>query len=160
MIKNLLWANFFTTGLAMFAMFFGSGNLIFPVVVGQMAGKQNGYAMVGLFFTAVLMPFATLCLMLLYDGNYHKFFQKIGTGAGKFVTFITLALIGPFGVMPRCIAFSYSTLSIYTDSISLGVYSALACLIIYFLSVKKFSSGYYWQSFNSHFDCLINCAYS
>lgn len=137
MIKKLLEVNFVTTGLAMFAMFFGSGNLIFPVVVGQIAGKQNLYAMFGLFFTAVLMPFAALCLMLLYNGNYHRFFHKIGLFTGKFVAFITLALIGPFGVMPRCIAFSFSTLSIYTDSINLFMYSLLSCLLIYFLSVKE-----------------------
>lgn len=137
MIKKLLEVNFVTTGLAMFAMFFGSGNLIFPVVVGQIAGKQNLYAMFGLFFTAVLMPFASLCLMLLYNGDYHRFFHKIGSFTGKFVAFVALALIGPFGVMPRCIAFSFSTLSIYTDSINIFIYSLLSCLLIYFLSVKE-----------------------
>jgi branched-chain amino acid:cation transporter, LIVCS family len=137
MIKNLFKANFFTTGLAMFAMFFGSGNLIFPVAIGQMAGEQNGWAMAGLFFTAVLMPFATLCLMLLYNGNYHRFFQKIGVLPGQFVAFVTLALIGPFGVLPRCIAFSYSTLSIYTDALDLTQYSIIACVIVFALSVKE-----------------------
>lgn len=136
-IKNLFKANFFTTGLAMFAMFFGSGNLIFPVAIGQMAGEQNIWAMMGLFFTAVLMPFATLCLMLLYNGSYHRFFQKIGVLPGQFVAFVTLALIGPFGVLPRCIAFSYSTLSIYTDSIGLPTYALIACVVVFVLSVKE-----------------------
>src|SRR5690606_1487922 len=97
MIKNLFRANFLTTGLAMFAMFFGSGNLIFPVAIGQMAGEQNSWAIMGLFITAVLLPFATLCLMLLYNGDYHRFFQKVGVVPGKVITFTTLALIGPFG---------------------------------------------------------------
>jgi LIVCS family branched-chain amino acid:cation transporter len=137
MIKNLFRANFFTTGLAMFAMFFGSGNLIFPVAVGQMAGEQNGFALVGLFITAVLIPFATLCLMLLYNGSYQHFFEKIGVIPGKIIAFTILGLIGPFGVLPRCIAFSYSTLSIYAPSTSLLLYSSIACLIIFFLSFKK-----------------------
>lgn len=137
MMKNLFRANFFTTGLAMFAMFFGSGNLIFPVAIGQMAGEQNLWAMMGLFVTAILMPFATLCLMLLYNGSYHQFFQKIGVFPGKFIAFVTLALIGPFGVLPRCIAFSYSTLSIYSESLSLTQYSVIACLVVFVLSVKE-----------------------
>lgn len=137
MIKNLFRANFFTTGLAMFAMFFGSGNLIFPVAIGQMAGDQNGWAMAGLFITAVLVPFLTLGLMLLFDGDYHRFFQKVGVVPGKVIAFTTLALIGPFGVLPRCIAFSYSTFSIYFDTISLVEYSTIACILIFVMSVKK-----------------------
>lgn len=137
MIKKLFKANFFTTGLAMFAMFFGSGNLIFPVGIGQMAGEQNIWAISGLFITAVLLPFSTLCLMLLFNGDYDLFFQKIGKIPGKLVAFATLALIGPFGVLPRCIAFSYSTFSIYFESITLAEYSLVACLIIFFLSVKE-----------------------
>jgi len=136
-IKSLFKANFFTTGLAMFAMFFGSGNLVFPVSMGQVAGEQNIWAMAGLFITAVFLPFGTLCLMLLYNGNYDKFFRKIGFVPGKIVAFATLALIGPFGVLPRCVAFSYSTFSIYFPSISLAEYSLVACILIFLLSVKE-----------------------
>lgn len=135
-IRSLFAANFFTTGLAMFAMFFGSGNLIFPVAVGQMAGDQNIYAIFGLFITSVVVPFATLTLMLLYKGDYHRFFQSVGPWPGRIITFATLALIGPFGVLPRCIAFSYSTFSLYSD-VSIFVYSAIACCIVFLLSVKE-----------------------
>ena len=40
--KKPVSSEFLTTGLAMLpAMFFGSGNLVFPVSMGQMAGPQN-----------------------------------------------------------------------------------------------------------------------
>ncbi|HXW60010.1 MAG TPA: branched-chain amino acid transport system II carrier protein, partial [Myxococcota bacterium] len=136
-IRNIFRANFVTTGLAMFAMFFGSGNLIFPLAVGQMAGPDNAWAMLGLFLTAIFLPFATLCLMLLYNGNYNSFFQKIGVFPGKLVAFATLALIGPFGVLPRCIAFSYSTFSIYFHSVNLFEYVIVACVVVFLLSIKK-----------------------
>jgi LIVCS family branched-chain amino acid:cation transporter len=121
----------------MFAMFFGSGNLVFPVSMGQLAGEQNIWAMSGLFITAVFLPFSTLCLMLLFNGDYDQFFKKIGIVPGKIVAFATLALIGPFGVLPRCIAFSYSTFSIYFASVSLAEYSLVACIIVFLLSVKE-----------------------
>ena len=38
----------FTTGLAMFSMFFGAGNVVFPLIVGQMAGDQAWAAILGL----------------------------------------------------------------------------------------------------------------
>lgn len=135
-VRNLFRANFFTTGLAMFAMFFGSGNLVFPVAIGQMAGEQNGFAVFGLFLTAVLIPFSTLCFMLLYNGNYNQLFKKIGVFPGKFIAFTVLLLIGPFGVLPRCIAFSYSTFSIYFESINLVTYATMASIVIFLFSVK------------------------
>lgn len=136
-VKQLFRANFLTTGLAMFAMFFGSGNLIFPVGIGRVAAEHNGWAMLGLFITAVLLPFSALCLMLLYEGEQSVFFSKIGVLPGKIVAFAVLALIGPFGVLPRCIAFSYSTFSIYFPSVSLAVFVVISCLIIFLFSYKE-----------------------
>lgn len=128
--------NAFTTGLAMFAMFFGSGNLIFPLGVGQMAGEETIWALIGLFITAVFMPFATLCLMMFFNGDYDAFLTRIGKIPGRIVVFIILALIGPFGVLPRCIAFSYSTFSIYFNNISLETFALVSCLIIFLFSIK------------------------
>lgn len=136
-VKKMFAANFFTTGLAMFAMFFGSGNLIFPLAIGQNAGENTVWAVLGLTISAIIFPFFTLCLMLLYDGNYHRFFQNLGVVPGKIIAFTTLGLIGPFGVLPRCIAFSYSTFSIYFDAFTLVQYAALASFIVYVLSIKK-----------------------
>jgi LIVCS family branched-chain amino acid:cation transporter len=136
-LMRLFRANFFTTGLAMFAMFFGSGNLIFPVGIGRVAAEHNGWAMLGLFITAVLLPFSALCLMLLYNGDQSVFFRKIGLIPGKIVSFAVLGLIGPFGVLPRCIAFSYSTFSIYFESVSLVSFAVISCVLIFLLSYKE-----------------------
>ncbi len=121
----------------MFAMFFGSGNLIFPVGIGRVAAEHNVWAMIGLFITAVLLPFSGLCLMLLYNGDQALFFKQIGTMPGKIVSFAVLGLIGPFGVLPRCIAFSYSTFSIYFESVSLVSFAVMSCLLIFLLSYKE-----------------------
>lgn len=121
----------------MFAMFFGSGNLIFPVGIGRVAAEHNAWAMLGLFITAVLLPFSGLCLMLLYNGDQALFFKKIGTIPGKIVSFAVLGLIGPFGVLPRCIAFSYSTFSLYFESVNLVSFAVISCLLIFLLSYKE-----------------------
>lgn len=137
LMKTLFQANFFTAGLAMFAMFFGSGNLIFPVGIGRIAGEQNIWAMSGLFVTAILVPFSGLCLMLLYNGQQKLFFSKIGALPGKLVALLIIALIGPFGVLPRCIAFSYATFSIYFENVGITVFSAVSVALIYLFSFKK-----------------------
>ena len=43
-------------GFALFSMFFGAGNLIFPVHMGQMAGKNVWLAIIGLCVTGVGLP--------------------------------------------------------------------------------------------------------
>ena len=40
----------------LFGMFFGAGNLIFPVHLGQMAGRNAIPAMIGFIITAVGIP--------------------------------------------------------------------------------------------------------
>ena len=64
-------------GLAMFSMFFGSGNIIFPVLVGQVSQDKVLYAILGLLLTAVIVPLVGLISMALFDGNYLKFFSEI-----------------------------------------------------------------------------------
>lgn len=57
------------SGLAMFCMFFGAGNVIFPLAIGQQAGDQAWLAACGLLITAVLMPFAGLLAIFLCEGG-------------------------------------------------------------------------------------------
>ena len=40
----------------LFGMFFGAGNLIFPVHLGQMAGSNSWPAIIGFCITAVTVP--------------------------------------------------------------------------------------------------------
>ncbi len=125
------------TGLAMFSMFFGAGNVVFPLTLGQVTQSHNIWAMMGLLITAVGVPFLGLITMTLFDGDYKQFFNRIGKWPGFVVATAILLLIGPFGAMPRCIALSYSTLKLYLPSISLPFFSAISCLIIYFFTFKR-----------------------
>jgi len=73
-MKNFLKSQTFVTGLAMFAMFFGAGNVIFPLTIGHLAQDKTLYGIFGLLLTAVIVPFAGLIAMMLYDGDYKQFF--------------------------------------------------------------------------------------
>ena len=69
-------AQVLTTGLAMFSMFFGAGNIVFPLLVGQQAQGMTIYATLGLLLTAVIVPFSGLFAMLLFNGDYMRFFGR------------------------------------------------------------------------------------
>ena len=49
-----------TTGLMLFALFFGAGNLIFPPLLGAASGRSLAAVMVGFLITGVLLPLATI----------------------------------------------------------------------------------------------------
>ncbi|MBD3273503.1 branched-chain amino acid transporter [Candidatus Dependentiae bacterium] len=126
-----------STGLAMFSMFFGAGNVVFPLDLGRVAGSLNLYAILGLLLTAVLVPFTGLLTMFLFAGDYEKFFQRIGKIPGFFIIAFLMALIGPFMAMPRCITLSFSTMQMYFPGMSLFYFSLGAVAFIYFLTVNR-----------------------
>lgn len=130
-------SNTLSTGLAMFSMFFGAGNVVFPLALGQYAQNYNHFAIFGLLLTAVGVPFMGLIAMTLFDGDYKKFFERLGKYPGLLVAIIIMALIGPFGAIPRCIALSYSTVKIYLPEVSVTVFSLLSCLTIFAFTAKK-----------------------
>jgi LIVCS family branched-chain amino acid:cation transporter len=63
--KNII----LSTGLAMFSMFFGSGNLVFPLLVGQMSSGHYLSATLGILLTGVLVPFLGILAMILFNGD-------------------------------------------------------------------------------------------
>ncbi|HRD56344.1 MAG TPA: branched-chain amino acid transport system II carrier protein [Parachlamydiaceae bacterium] len=130
-------SNTLATGLAMFSMFFGAGNVVFPLALGQHAKGNTFFAILGLLITAVGVPFMGLVSMTLFDGNYKHFFERIGKVPGFLAALFMMGLIGPFGALPRCIALSYSTLQLYFPDISLVVFSLVSCLIIFGFTFKK-----------------------
>lgn len=130
-------SNTIATGLAMFSMFFGAGNVVFPLVLGRISQDNNIYAIIGLLLTAVGVPFTGLIAMTLFDGDYKTFFGRIGKTPGFIVSILIMALIGPLGALPRCIALAYSTAEIYLPGISIVTFSILSCVVIFLFTFRR-----------------------
>lgn len=126
----------FTAGFAMFCMFFGAGNLVFPLVVGTKSLDNASYAMLGLAITGVLVPFLGLVGVILYGGNRSNFFSCIGKVPAFILIFIMLALLGPIGVVPRCIIVAHGAVTSFCPNFSLALFSFLFCLFSLFLIWK------------------------
>lgn len=118
-----------TAGFAMFSMFFGSGNLVFPLVIGTQTVNNMGYAMLGLTITGVIVPFLGLLGVILYSGNRTNYFACIGKVPAFILTFIMLAMMGPVGVLPRCIIVAYGGITLFAPGFPFPLFSALFCLI-------------------------------
>jgi LIVCS family branched-chain amino acid:cation transporter len=125
------------TGLAMFAMFFGAGNIIFPLLLGQVMGDQNIYAVLGMLITAVVMPIVGLMAMVLYQGNYETFFYRAGKVPGFLLILLSLVLLGPFCVIPRAVTLTHAIFDYTVFSTSLWSFSAIACVVIFIFAASR-----------------------
>ena len=126
-----------TTGLAMFSMFFGAGNIVFPLMIGQVAGTMSWYATAGLLITAVGVPFMGLVAMTHYNGDFRAFFSRIGAVPGFLVTLFIMVLIGPVNAIPRCISLSYATTHLYIPALSQFMFSLGSCVVIFLATYRK-----------------------
>ncbi|WP_028389129.1 branched-chain amino acid transport system II carrier protein [Legionella fairfieldensis] len=123
-------------GFAIFAMFFGSGNLVFPLQIGYTAGTSWLTGFVGLFLTGILLPLMGLFVIKLYQGNYHAFFSGAGKLAGTLLPLLMLSLLGSFGVVPRCITVAFGSFSYFLPNLTLGVFSFIFCTITFFFCLN------------------------
>lgn len=124
-------------GFAIFSMFFGAGNTIFPLVMGTFAKDKNLFAVLGLSITAIVVPIIGLLAMFLYQGDYKQFFYRMGRWPGFFVILLIMMLIGPFAGTPRCITLSFATVEPFLPKLPFYVYSLISCSIIYLATIKK-----------------------
>lgn len=119
-----------TAGFAMFSMFFGSGNLVFPLLIGQQMASAYPLSILGLLITAVIVPFLGLFGMILYDGSTKVYFGKLGKLPSLLLIGMMLSLMGPFGVIPRCITVAYGSVSILFPGLPYSIFSFVFCAII------------------------------
>lgn len=126
-----------STGFALFSMFFGSGNLVFPISVGQESAGHYLSASLGILLTGVLVPFLGVFGMMLYNGQISNFFSCFGKIGTFWFSLFALALMGPFGVLARCLTVAHGALQLLFPSLSLTAASLGMCAVIYILTLNK-----------------------
>jgi LIVCS family branched-chain amino acid:cation transporter len=129
--------SFFFIGLALFAMFFGSGNLIFPLEVGRLSGEGWPMATLGFLTTAVIVPFMGIVAMVIFRGHTHEFFDCLGKKLGWVFTAILLTVWIPLGSGPRCMVLAYSSMATQMAMPPLWVFSIIWSLIVWVVIYRK-----------------------
>ena len=67
--KKLTTKQYLIVASMIFALFFGAGNLIFPLHLGQLAGKNWGPAAIGFSITGVVLPLLSLLAVTITRSN-------------------------------------------------------------------------------------------
>lgn len=124
------------TGMALFSMFFGAGNLIFPLLVGHSAGVETPSALLGLAISAVAFPFLGLMAMSACAGNLSVFLKKIGALPALILLFVLQTTQGPAGCMPRLITLMHASIKPYLAELPLVLFSLIICAVIFLLCFR------------------------
>jgi len=95
-------------GLMLFALFFGAGNLVFPVMLGQLAGTEVWTAMIGFLLTGVGLPLLGV-IAFSYSGkpDLLSLASRVHPIYGIVFTTTLYLTIGPLFAMPRTGSVSY-----------------------------------------------------
>ncbi|HPP31688.1 MAG TPA: branched-chain amino acid transport system II carrier protein [Soehngenia sp.] len=94
-------------GAALFSMFFGAGNLIFPPFLGFMSGDKWNWSMIGFFITGIGLPFLGIIASAKAGGDVDKLGNRISPLFSKFLGITIVLAIGPLLAIPRTGATSF-----------------------------------------------------
>lgn len=101
--------NLMIAGAALFAMFFGAGNLIFPVGMGVTAGDNAMPATIGFMITGVLLPVLAMVAAATSENGINGIANRIGRIPGFIFALMAFLATGMLYAIPRTAAVSYST---------------------------------------------------
>lgn len=129
---------FIVVGLALFCMFFGSGNLIFPLMLGRDAGSAFLISSFGFVLSAVIVPCFGMIAISFAEGSYEQIFEKVfKKRVAVFLIFIILLSFIPFGAGPRCVVLAHASLKTFMPMPSLWIFSLIFLAIVAYLIIDR-----------------------
>lgn len=93
-----------TVGFALFAIFFGAGNLIFPPYLGFSSGDGWLGATVGFIVTDAVLAMAIVVVTTKLGGHAEDIGRRVSPWFGKSLVMIAILLIATFIAVPRTAA--------------------------------------------------------
>ena len=118
-------------GSLLFGLFFGAGNLIFPVHLGQLAGENTLSATIGFLLTGVGLPIiGVVASALSRSESLYEMAKPVSKTYGIFFTCALYLTIGPLFAIPRTatVAFEVGLTAFVTEAnlpIALFVFSLI-----------------------------------
>ncbi|WP_338236370.1 branched-chain amino acid transport system II carrier protein [Persicobacter diffluens] len=104
---NSLRKDTLIAGLALFAMFFGAGNLIFPPSIGFTSGTAWLPSLLGFLITGVGLILLGIISVAKSGGTVDTFSERVAPWFGKFLGTLIILAIGPMLAIPRTGAVTY-----------------------------------------------------
>lgn len=141
--QKLTTKQLFLVASLIFGMFFGAGNLIFPVQLGQLAGHNWLPAVLGFLLTGALLPFLAMLAVSLTDSkSVYDIAKPVASWFGTVVLVAIHFTIGPLFGTPRTAATAFAMgvaplVPAGYQQLAMLVFSAVFFGLAYFLTVKQ-----------------------
>lgn len=105
--KKIRPADAVVVGFALFATFFGAGNMIFPPYLGNLSGDSWYIGFLCFILADAGLAIMTVLAMIRLDGSIWSVFQRLGRIPSRIITVITMIIVGPALCIPRTCATTY-----------------------------------------------------
>lgn len=124
-------------GAALFAMFFGAGNMIFPPYLGFKAGTQWLSGFLGYYIADIGLAIVAI-LAQIKTGGYKGIFAPLGNVARTVIMLSIVLCIGPLISIPRTAAttFELSVQPLFDNAI-LPIFCVLFFIVVLVMSINK-----------------------
>lgn len=138
MNKEIRMKDLFIIGFALFAMFFGAGNLIFPPYLGLLSGHQWWIGFLGFTITDAGLGLLAIIALSKYDGNLNVLATRINKTFAIIISTAIILCIGPFLATPRTAATTYeiAIMPIFGESFNRYLFSVIFFVIACLLSIR------------------------
>lgn len=100
-MKSKQFKDALVIGFALFAMFFGAGNLIFPPFLGNSVGDQVVPALIGFLITGIGLPLLGILACSRVGGSFEAMASRVSKPFATIATIILILAIGPVIAIPR-----------------------------------------------------------
>lgn len=140
MKQKLSLQNIVGMGFMVFAMFLGAGNLIFPPMVGQLAGQDMWYAAVGFLLTGVGLPLLGIVAIARVGGGFNEISGEMPRPLIIALGSCIYLIIGPLYAVPRTALVSFEVgITPFLDEpgkFSQLIFSLIFFAISWYLSIR------------------------
>ena len=124
------------SGFALFAMFFGAGNLIFPPYLGMTGGSQWIAGFLS-FFLVEILSCVGIHAMLHGGGSIRAMQKSVGAAPGAVLNTAAILCTGVFIAPPRTAATPYEmAIQPLTDKLDLLPFSILFFAVVFLLTIR------------------------
>lgn len=123
-------------GFAIFSMFFGAGNLIFPPYIGMNSGNGWLISFLGFIISDVGMILLSINA-IAKAGSYQAILSRAGTKFGMSLEVIIMLCLGPILIIPRTGATTFEmSIAPLFNSVNPIIFSALFFALTFILTIK------------------------
>ncbi|MFC7322348.1 branched-chain amino acid transport system II carrier protein [Halobacillus campisalis] len=142
MQNKIPFSTYALIGTMLFGLYFGAGNLIFPIQLGQMAGTNFWPALIGFIVTAIGLPFLGILAIGLSGSNgLRDLASRVHPLFGLTFAMILYLTIGPFFAIPRTATVPFVIgfepfMNPDHASLWLGIFSFLFFGVVYYFSLN------------------------